>query len=488
MGLEIEAEQFAESDYARFSRRLESSLGVLRGLLERPGFGTGAMTLGAELEVSLVDAASRPLPLNEAVLAESVDPRLTVELDRFNLESNLRYGPLAGRPFDALESEMRDAHAEMSRAARRHSARIAMIGILPTLRESDLQADAMTDSMRYRALSTSLRRLRQEPFHLDIHGEDHLELRCHDVTFEGAATSLQIHLRVAPGDFAGAYNAIQLETPAVLALSGNSPTFLGRRLWDETRVALFKQAVDARPSAERRRQAARVSFGEGWIVDPIELFEESIERHPVLLPVLDVEDPVSGCANGRVPALRELRLHQGSVWRWNRAIYDPGDAGHLRIEMRVLPSGPTIPDMVSNTALHLGLALDRARVLGGAAPEARFDDIHHDFYRAAREGPDAAIHIDGERRRVCDVGEDLLARAQAGLDAAGVERSDSAPRLERIERRLRRGTTGARWQRQALAAFEAGRNREEALALMFGRYLEHCAEGGGVDEWPEPRA
>jgi gamma-glutamyl:cysteine ligase YbdK (ATP-grasp superfamily) len=490
MGLEITREEFEEEDYVRFTERLHASLRVLASLLERPGFGAGPATLGAELEVSLVDAVGRPAPRNAAVLGESLDSRLTVELDRFNLESNLRYGPLAGRPFDALAREMNDALAEMTRAAERHDAQVAMIGILPTLVETDLQSNAMTDTPRYRALSASLRRLRREPFRLDIHGEDTLQLPCDDVTYEGAATSLQVHLRVAPSEFARVYNAIQCTTPAVLALSANSPIFLGRRLWDETRVALFKQAVDSRPRDARHVSPSRVSFGTGWIPGPLELFRDSVASHAVLLPVLDGEDPAVIAAAGGVPRLAELRLHQGTIWSWNRAIYDPADSGHLRIELRTLPSGPTVEDMAASAAFHLGLALDVARELEDGCPAARFEDVHHDFYRAAREGLDAAVLRPGARPGeppgpVQAFGEVLLARAQAGLDSAGVERSDSAPRLGVIERRLRRGTTGARWQRRALAAAHRKRPRTEALGAMFERYLSLAGEGSPVADWPE---
>ena len=490
MGLEIDREEFEEADYRRFGERLETSLDVLAALLERPGFGAGDATLGAELEVSLIDAAGRPLPKNGAVLAESGDPRLTVELDRFNLESNLRHGPLRGRPFEALSGEMHDAFAEMSRAAALHGARIAMIGILPTLTEADLTSEAMTDTLRYRALSASLRRLRREPFRIDIHGDEGLELPCDDVTYEGAATSLQIHLRVAPGDFARIYNGIQCTTPMVLALGANSPTFLGRRLWDETRVALFKQAVDPRPQSARSELPARVSFGNGWIGSPLDLFRENVSQHPVLLPVLDSEDPAVLAAGGGVPALRELRLHQGTIWSWNRAIYDPEEGGHLRIELRALPSGPTIEDMVASAAFHIGLALDVAREFGDEHPATAFEQSHADFYRAAREGLDAALLPPGAspgeaRAPVRAYGEVLLARAQAGLDAAGVVREDSEPRLAAIERRLRGATTGARWQRRALTAAERKRPRDEALRAMFERYLALAADAGPVAEWPE---
>ena len=489
MGLEITREEFADADYDRFGERLAASLRVLAELLERPGFGNGPATLGAELEVSLVDGAGRPAPRNAEVLRDSVDPRLTVELNRFNLESNLRHGPLAGRPFDALAHEMRDALAEMERAAARHDAGIAMIGILPTLREADLEPSAMTDSPRYRALSASLRRLRREPFHLDIRGDDELSLPCEDVTYEGAATSLQIHLRVAPADFARTYNAIQCTTPAVLALSGNSPTFLGHRLWDETRVALFKQAVDARPREARDLVPARVSFGTGWIEGPLEPFANSVRSHPPLLPVVADEDPVAVCASGGVPELGELRLHQGTVWSWNRAIYDPADGGHLRIEMRALPSGPTVADMVANTAFHLGLAFELASRSDGPSPTTPFAEVHRDFYAAAREGPDALLSDPGAesgwRASATALGERLLDRAQKGLLGAGVHRSDAVARLAVVEGRLSRGATGARWQRRALAHAEAELPRAGALEAMFARYRALAAEGGPVAEWPE---
>lgn len=490
MGLEIDRSEFDDEDYERFDERLAASLEVLRELLERPGMGAGPASIGAELEVSLVAPDGRPAPCNDEVLADSADPRLTVEIDRFNLESNLRHGPLAGEPFAALETQMQQVLAEMSRAASRHDARVAMIGILPTLEAHDLDSAAMTEAPRYRALSASLRRLRREPFSLDIHGEDALELRCHDVTYEGAATSLQLHLRVDPREFARVYNAIQFTTPIVLAAACNSPTFLGRRLWDETRVALFKQAVDHRPDRGRSGKQARVSFGEHWIHGPLELFRENVEHHAALLPVLDTEDPRAALRDGRIPALRELRLHQGTVWRWNRAIYDPAEGGHVRVEMRSLPTGPTVADMLANAAFHIGLALELAPDFEAWTSALAFADVHRDFYEAARSGLRARIAwpeapgAPATQRPAPEWIDALLPLAQAGLDRAGVARADSEPRLAIIERRARSGQTGAVWQRRALANAEASRSRAEALAAMFARYLELSDAAGPVAGWP----
>jgi len=490
MGIEIDREAFDESDYERFAERLEASLSALGQLLERPGFGAGPVTLGAELEVSLVDGSGRPLLENGAVLEEVDDPRLTIELDRFNLEANLRHGPLAGRPFAALRSECQDVLAKMGAATARHGGSVALVGILPTLTTRDLDGEVMSESVRFRALSASLRRLRHGPFLLNISGDDTLRLECEDVTYEGAGTSFQVHLRVAPERFARVYNALQLATPVALSTAGNSPTFLGRRLWEETRVALFKQAVDPRPGDARFASAARVSFGDRWIGGPFELFAENVARHPPLLPIVSGEEPRKVLASGGTPALPELRLHQGTVWSWNRAIFDPAEGGHLRVEMRVLPSGPTVEDMLANAAFLVGLGLDLAEEPDDWTRELDFEAVHGDFYRAARDGLAAELGAPaplgpGGRASARDLALALLPRAQAGLDRAGVERDDSAPLLATLERRVRTGRTGAAWQRRALARAEAGRPRSEALARMFARYLENARSGATVDAWED---
>jgi len=486
MGLEISKERFDEADYGRFSERLDESLAVLAQMLVQPGFGEGPASVGAEIEASLVDAAGRPFPINTEVLSRTNDPRLTFELDRFNLECNLRHGPLAGRPFAALRHEFDSALQEMRRAARPLGARIALIGILPTLRTADLQSHAMTNSRRYRALSDGLRRLRHGPFQLDIHGEDVLDVECDDVTFEGAATALQVHLRVPPRHFRRVYNAIQLATPVTLAASGNSPTFLGRRLWAETRVALFKQAVDGRSEHTPENREARVSFGRGWVEEgPLELFRENVKIHAPLLPVLDDERPSETFTAGKVPSLRELRLHQGTVWQWNRAVYDPSEGGHLRVEMRFLPSGPTIEDMLANIAFLLGLALAVAPEADEAAARLPFEALHHGFYRAGQLGLDAELPWPGYGSQPArELALRLVPEAQTGLDAAGVEPEDSAPLLEILRERVESGRTGACWQQHTLARLETDAPRDEALTAMLERYLIHSSEGLPVHRWP----
>jgi gamma-glutamyl:cysteine ligase YbdK (ATP-grasp superfamily) len=494
MGLAIEREEFAPEDYQRFSRRLTENLEALRRVLQRPGFGAGPRTVGAELEMFLVDSGGFPLPVNRQVLAQTVDPRVTLELDRFNLECNLRPCALVGRPFTALREEFEDALAEVRRAAATQGAGVVVTGILPTLREADLGSNALTGQPRYRALSAAvLRRRDGAPLKVAIAGQDTLMLTWDDVTLEGANTSLQFHLRVTPEEFARVYNAAQLVTAPVLAVSTNSPLFLGRRLWDETRVALFRQAVDDRgePQEDGHLPHARVTFGHGWVRESaFELFSEAVALHSPMLPVVGPESPLESMARGQLPQLDELRLHQSTVWSWNRAIYDPKAEGHLRIEFRALPAGPTVVDMVANGALLLGLSLGLAGQMDALLPAMPFYCARANFLRAARQGMDAQLLWPSEvapSPRPVSAPElvlQLLPVARQGLVSAGVDADEADAMLGIIEARVRARRTGAGWQRQVLARLEERLPRVDALAALLERYRHHAESGAPVHTWP----
>lgn len=491
MGLRVAQDQFEEADFDRFDERLRENLAALRALLDRPGFGEGDPSLGAELEMSLVDRQGRPRFINEDVL-RGLSRSFTVELDRFNIEYNCGVYPAAGKPFSALETELRRAIDAATAECRAHDAEVALIGILPSLRLDDLGTAAMTDMARYRALSAGLRRQRNDPFRLRIDGIDPLEAEAADVTVEGAATSLQIHLRARPRDFARVHNAVQLATGPGLAFAGNSPTFLGHRLWDETRIALFKQAVDGRSESDRPPRVARVSFGTDWVHESAyELFEESVRLHSPLLPVLGTEDdPVGAVRAGQIPELAELRLHHGTVWRWNRAIYDSSAGGHLRIELRALPSGPTLTDMLANAAFVVGLALDLARDASDWVHVLPFRSVEHNFYRAAQLGPEASLLFigpDGETKTEAAGfwAPLLIDRARRGLRDVGIEDAEIDRYLPVFAARAELGRTGARWQRRRLAELGYRLGAWETLSRMFDEYRARSAEGAPVHTWGE---
>src|SRR5512132_2367778 len=490
MGTGIDQETFAEDEYVRFQQRLQQCLATLGRLLARPGFGVGPVTLGAELELFLVDGAARPLLLNQAVRAAAGDARVNLELDRFNLELNATPTLLAGRPFTVLGEELRLLLGRVAGAAREHGGRVALVGILPTLRRGDLHPAAMSDMARYRALDRGLRRLRQAPFRIRIAGADPLELYSDDVALEGANTSFQVHLRVDPAAFARTYNAVQLATAPVLAAAGNSPTFLGHRLWEETRIALCKQSIDDRDGRGPRRRLARMAFGTGWLRDgPLELFTDSVHLHQPLLPVLGDRDPLAGGDRWHAPPLAELRLHQSTVWRWNRAIYDPALGGHLRIELRALPAGPTVTDMLANAAFLIGLSRWLAEQDQRWTYRLSFERAEHGFYRAAQHGLAAELTWpfgqDGRLRTLpaAELVPELLPAAWHGVVAGGVAAEEADHLLRVIAARVSSGQTGAVWQRRVLAALETRLGRERALVVMLKRYLELAATDQPVHTW-----
>jgi gamma-glutamyl:cysteine ligase YbdK (ATP-grasp superfamily) len=491
MGTDIDSQKFGERDYSRFAQRLEECLSALGQLLERPGFGAGPATIGAELELFLIDGAARPLPHNQAIRAAVADPRVTFELNRFNLELNATPALLVGRPFAALGGELTLLLDRVAHAARDHAGRVALIGILPTLRQADLGPGMMTDALRYRALNRGLRRLRQDPFRIRIAGADPLELASEDVTLEAANSSFQVHLRVDPASFTRTYNAVQLATAPVLAVSGNSPTFLGHRLWEETRIALFKQSVDDRPGHGPRRRLARTALGTGWLRGgALELFTESVRLHQPLLRVPWDRSPRPSGTGWQAPPLEELRLHQGTVWRWNRAIYDPALGGHLRIEMRALPAGPTVIDMLANAAFLIGLTMWLAGQDQHWTYAVPFERADHGFYRAAQQGLSAQLtwpagHRDQTRTvTAAKLVTELVPAARQGLLQAGVAAAEADGLLKVISARAAAGQTGAAWQRATLAAANRCHDRERALAVMLDRYLQCADTGLPVHTWP----
>ncbi|KAB8192985.1 glutamate--cysteine ligase [Nonomuraea phyllanthi] len=464
MGRDLDKERFTEAEFAAFGERVQEQLGMLRELLATPGFGRGPVTVGAELELFLIDGRGRPLPRNSQVRDALDDPRVVLELGRYNLEVNLTPIPLAGEPFERLGAEVQETVTKVDRAVTGGGA--VPIGILPTLDAEDFTLGAMSDQNRYRALSRGFRRLRLEPFLVKI--ED-LELSVEDVILESANTSWQVHMRTPPERFARVFNAAQLAIGPVLAACGNSPFFLGRRLWEETRIALMEEAADDRDVQRRERRDGRVTFGSDWVREgAYELFERYARDYDPVVPEL-----TDGALPHEVP---ELRLHQGTIWQWNRPVYDPADGGHLRIELRALPAGPSCADMAANTAFLLGLTLSQAeRDLTGY----RFAQAYQNFYRAAMHGLDAKLSWPGEDAEfeAADLVLRLLPEAREGLLGAGVTPSDADRALDVVAQRTRLRRTGAVWQREALRRFEGDRER------LVRRYHELALSGTPVHLW-----
>ncbi len=491
MGLEIDRSDFAPRDFTAFQGALERNLAALEKLLQTPGFGEGPASLGAELEMYLVDAEGRPLHANEAIHSAADDPQLTLELNRYNLEYNLTPQRVDAAPFTGTEQEIVARLRDLRRLAAAHGGHVVPIGILPTLRQSDFGADCVTDLPRYHALVKQLIQRRGSDFCIDINGADPLRLDMADITLEGANTSFQVHYRVAPAAFADTFNALQLVTPLALAMAANSPTLFGHSLWRETRIPLFKQSIDIR---QRDRyswsEPARVNFGRGWVRrGAFELFEEAVRLYHPLIPVCAGEASGSG---SDAPSLQELRLHLSTVWLWNRPVYDPVDGGHLRIEMRALPAGPTAVDMVANAAFLIGLAEGLRGGINRLLPAIPFHIAEHNFYRAAQHGLQAKLvwpQHDQYRLReqpIVAIIDSLLPVARDGLASIGVPQGEIDYYLGLIGARLEARVTAADWQLQAWRRLEEGMTSHRALHAMLELFMAHSERNLPVAEWPLP--
>ncbi|OZG74462.1 hypothetical protein BTA51_05505 [Hahella sp. CCB-MM4] len=488
MGQSIEKTQFTEQDFAKFRDRLDNELSQLRKLLNTPGFGVGQPSFGAELELYAINEQAHPVCCNKAILAEFNHPQLTLELNKFNLEYNLAPVAAAGAPFSTLQTEMETMLQRLGTVAANHHASILPIGILPTLKTADIGLHAMTDEPRYHVLAKALRDKRGSDFHIRIAGIEKLNLHWSDVTLEGANTSFQFHYRVDPVDFRDAFNAAQLVTPLGLALAANSPVFLGKKLWHETRVALFKQSIDCRMEDPlSMRLPARVLFGHGWVREDVhELFSESIYLFEPLFPFCD-EEPLDAMP----PKLSGLRLHQGSIWCWNRPIYDPSAGGHLRIELRSLPAGPTPTDMLSTSAVLIGLIEAIRPFINSILPGIPFRYAEHNFYRAAKDGLNAHLfwpNIDAnklEERPVVDILEELLPLAATGLKNLKVSANEISHYLGVAEQTLEQRQNGAIWQLEGIRVLESRLGLDNGLIELVKQYQENYLRGTPVSHWPK---
>jgi len=367
-----------------------------------------------------------------------------------------------------------------------------IIGILPTVGERHLTAESFSENPRYQLLNEQIFAARGEDLEIAIDGIERLSTFADTIAPEAACTSVQLHQQILPESFANHWNAAQAIAGVQVAVAANSPFFFGRELWRETRIALFEQATDTRPE-ELKAQGVRprVWFGERWITSIFDLFEENVRFFPALLPVCDDEDPVEELERGGVPELGELRLHNGTIYRWNRPIYDTVDGRpHLRVENRVLPAGPTVADICANAAFYYGLVRVLADDERPLWTQMSFSAAEENFHSGAREGIDARVYWPGLGE--VPVAELVLRRllplAHEGLERAGIDADDRERLLGIIERRCVTLQNGAAWQAAAFHRLSEDRGlaRADALRRMTVLYRDHMHANEPVHTWPLP--
>ncbi len=490
MGQEVESRVFTREDRTRYRSKVRSCLDVFERMLREARFEENRPTTGLEIELNLIDEQGDPAMKNAEVLEAIANPDFQTELGQFNLEINVPPRRLAGGGFCGFEEDVRASLNAAETRASQVGAHLVMVGILPTLSPGHMTASLLSPNPRYALLSEQILAARGEDIVIAIDGVDRLQTTTDTIIPEAACTSTQLHLQVGPEQFADHWNAAQCIAGVQLAVGANSPFLLGKELWRETRIGLFEQATDTRYE-ELKAQGVRprVWFGERWITSIFDLFEENVRYFPALLPITDQEDPAEVLARGDTPGLAEMRLHNGTIYRWNRPVYDVvRERPHLRVENRVLPAGPTMVDTMANAAFYFGLVRALATSERPLWSRMSFSAAEENFHLAARDGIDAKLYWPGVGTVPATelILRRLLPLAHEGLDAWGADPSERDRLLAVIEQRCLLGRNGATWQSECFhKLFDEGTAaRFDALRGMVRRYSEHMHANEPVHEWP----
>ena len=472
MGEEIQKEHFEQADYDRFQQRLEQETELVRALFAENAFDNESRMLGYELELCLADGSGNPSKNNIDIIDATANPLFTSELAKFNMEINGNPFPYRGDIFNRVEADLNDLFQQADEAAQSFDTRIGMFGVFPSVTQEHLNPDGyMTELHRYNQLNRQLLSMRGRPIHLLLDGDDQLEVEKQDVMLEALATSLQIHLQVPFDEIVPTSHAGLWSSMLILGATANSPLVLGKCCWQESRIGIFKQAVDTRNVQEIENHIIpRVHLGKRYIDSLLDLFEDNFYYSPILPEVIDrpLED------------LHHLSLHNGTIWRWVRPIIarNKDDSYHLRLELRVVPSGPTLVDTLANIVFYVGLT-EGLKSLGDVLTQVPYETLEADFYRAAREGLGASVHWpDGQELPLKQLLlEQALPLARANLKQTGIEDTDRW--LDIIEARVRREATGAHW-------ISSHWKRFGDSARLVREYIDQAQTNQPVHLWQDP--
>ncbi len=486
MGEEVSAQEFTRADRTKHREKVRRCLDVFARMLREAAFDTDDPMTGLEVELNLVDDAGDPALKNAEALAAIADPDFQTELGQFNIEINSHPAKLREGGLTVFEQSLRRSLNDAEEKSAKVGAHLVMIGILPTLAEGHMSASAISANPRYQLLSEQILNARGEDLSISIHGTERLDTTSESILPEAACTSTQFHVQTSPDLFAAYWNASQCIAGIQLAIGANSPFLLGRELWRETRIPLFEQATDTR-SDELRAQGVRprVWFGERWVNSVFDLFEENVRFFPALLPITEAEDPLEILEAGGTPQLQELRLHNGTIYRWNRPVYDiSGGVPHLRVENRVLAAGPTVADTIANAAFYFGLVralVENERPLWS---QMSFSAAEENFHVAAQRGINAEIYWPGVGQVPATelILRRLLPMAHRGLESWGVEAAERDHYLGIIEQRCLASTNGAEWFVDKMNE-RADEDRYDALRATLLRYRDNMHTNEPVHTW-----
>ena len=479
----------SKKDEQIFMKSLLTDVKVLDEMLAQGLFNDKVTRIGAEQELCLIDSDFRASTNNLQILEAAKHPMLTSELAKFTLEFNAEPKIFEGTCFSDLENELLGYISEVRQVARKFGSELILTGIIPTIRKFDLDEKNLTPIKRYEALCNAIDSIRGKIYELKIAGvEDEIRIMHDTPVLEACNTGYQIHLQVKPEDFVRYYNIAQMITAPVLAAGTNSPILLGKRLWRETRIALFQETVDTRQSSHHlREQSARVTFGNSWLENITDIYKEDIVKYRVLLSNSESEDPWKVLNGGGIPKLHALGVHNSTVYRWNRPCFGVTEGiPHMRIENRALPSGPSVADEMANSALWLGLMNAFGKKGDDVAQMTDFDVAKSNFFSAARHGLDTKLTwLDGQSITPTKLILDkLLPMAEEGLAMVKVNKKDSDRYLKIIEERVKSRQTGSSWILNSRKKLVKNASLGNSMTSVMSAMLKHQLDNRPVHEWP----
>jgi len=488
MGEQKVNRSFSEEKKALFIKNLLDDVRALEQMLENGQIEKGITRIGAEQEFCLVTKDWRPATNNEEILSKIDDEHFTTELARYNLEINLDPIELKKDCFSKVESQLNDMLSKGAKVSEENNSKMILTGILPTITKTHLSLDYITPNPRYYALNEMLKGLRRSNFQLHLKGVDELSIAHDSVLFEACNTSFQLHLQIDPDDFISSFNWSQAIAGPILSICCNSPLLLGRELWDETRIALFRQSIDTRNISEALKdQSPRVAFGDNWAKGTaVDIYKENISKFKIILSRELDENSLEVLAEGKTPKLRALNLHSGTIYPWNRACYGVGNGkAHLRIENRYIPSGPSVLDEMANFAFWVGVMRGRPRKFDDMASVMDFREAKSNFIKAARSGRSAVMCWEGKHYSAKKlIKKVFLPMAYDGLRSEGIAEKDVKRLLKVIEKRLK-GNTGSTWMISNYRRLNNTMKKDKALRLITKSMYLNQQKGIAVHEWPD---
>ncbi|MEQ8552645.1 MAG: CBS domain-containing protein [Cyclobacteriaceae bacterium] len=472
----------------QFIQQLFEDLKAFKLLLNQEKLEKNNARIGAELEVNLLNDAYEPVPVGLDIYKKLKRARVKTEYARFNLEINSKPTRFTGKCLSRLGEDLARELYAIEKAAKQHEANVLLTGIVPTIGKQDISYEMLTPEPRYKALHNLRKEIHGDNYEYNIRGIDQLATRDNLMLFAGCMTSFQVHLQINPEELKDKYNWAQMISGPLLACCTNSPLFLGKRLWQETRIALFEQAADTRkPSEFGSNENSRVYFGDKWVEDSIlELFQEDISFFEPLFAYTKSNESCKELESGKIPNLDAWNYYNGSIYRWNRVCYGVlNNKPSLRIENRILPSGPSMEDMIANAAFWLGMMNGMPDKYKDFHKRIAFSEAKNNFFKAARLGLD--VQFDWLRKKPVPAHElilkELIPIATEGLKQAKVDKGEADHYLSIIRERVSSRKTGAHWISDSYTCLTQKATKEDALRAVTAGMLSRQVANTPVHTW-----